>query len=136
MTNALRTLLAAAIGAAALAGCGGQQSDVGLIDVPRIAANWPKFQNAQNQLAADQQALATSRQSPGDKQRAAAAIQQRYAQIQSDITNDMTDAAKQVAAEKHLKYVFTRQYIGYGGLDVTADVEKVLHIEEKATPKP
>jgi len=46
------------------------------------------------------------------------------------------DAAKQVVDLRHLTYVFTRQYVGYGGVDITSDVEKILKIEEKATPAP
>jgi len=29
------------------------QSDIGLVDVSRLTANWPKFLNYQNQLNAD-----------------------------------------------------------------------------------
>ena len=136
MTKHVRTILAALALTAPLAACGGPKTDIGLVDVQRVAANWPKFQNAQNQLAADQQTLAASKQSPAEKQRAAQALQQRYAQVQSEISNDVSEAAKQVAGDKHLKYVLTRQFIGYGGVDITPDVMKVLHIEEKATPKP
>jgi Skp family chaperone for outer membrane proteins len=46
------------------------------------------------------------------------------------------DAAQQVANDKHLRYVFTRQNVGYGGVDITPDVEKILQIVEKATPSP
>ena len=48
----------------------------------------------------------------------------------------MTDAARQVASDKHLTYVFTRQYVGYGGVDITPDVEKILDITEKASTSP
>ena len=48
----------------------------------------------------------------------------------------MRDAAQQVATAKNLKYVLTRQYVGYGGVDITPDVEKILNITEKATPSP
>ena len=48
----------------------------------------------------------------------------------------MTDAARQVASDKHLTYVFTRQYVGYGGVDITPEIEKILQIVEKATPSP
>ena len=33
------------------------QSNIGLVDVQRISTNWPKFQNYQNQLAADAQTI-------------------------------------------------------------------------------
>jgi hypothetical protein len=32
--------------------------------------------------------------------------------------------------------VFTQQYVGYGGVDITPDVEKILNITERATPAP
>jgi len=46
------------------------------------------------------------------------------------------NAANQVASDKHLQYVLTQQYVGYGGVDITPDVEKILQIVEKATPTP
>jgi Skp family chaperone for outer membrane proteins len=52
------------------------------------------------------------------------------------LTDDVSNAAQQVAKDKGLTYVFTRQYVGYGGVDVTTDIEKILKIEEKATPAP
>ena len=41
-----------------------------------------------------------------------------------------------MAGDKHLQLVFTRQFVGYGGVDITPDVEKILNITEKATPAP
>jgi Skp family chaperone for outer membrane proteins len=52
------------------------------------------------------------------------------------LTNNVRDAANQVASDKHLRMVFTRQFVGYGGVDITPDVEKILQIVEKATPSP
>ncbi len=123
---------------ASLCACasGGAQSNIGLVDVQRIAANWPKFQNYQNQLAADAQAIDRSNRSTRDKARERAQLQQRFTQAQSELTRDVTDAAKQVAGDKHLTYVFTRQFVGYGGVDITPDVEKVLQIVEKPSPSP
>ena len=48
----------------------------------------------------------------------------------------MTNAAQQVAKDKHLSYVLTRQFVGYGGVDITPDVEKILQIVEKPSPTP
>jgi len=50
------------------------------------------------------------------------------------LTNNVRDAANQVASDKHLRFVFTRQFVGYGGVDITSDVEKILQVVEKATP--
>ncbi len=38
--------------------------------------------------------------------------------------------------QRQLKLVLTREGIGYGGVDITGDVEKALNITEKATPTP
>ncbi len=134
---ALRALVATAA-LASLCACGNNASktDIGLVDVQRISQNWPKFQNYQNQLANDAQTIDRSRKSDRDKAQARAQLQQRFAQAQTELSVDVTAAAKQVAADKHLTYVFTRQYVGFGGVDITADVEKVLKIEDKSTPAP
>jgi Skp family chaperone for outer membrane proteins len=132
-----RALLATTL-LASLCACtgGGAQNDIGLVDVQRISANWPKFQNYQNQLANDAQTIERSNRSARDKAQARSQLQQRFAQAQSELSTDVSAAAKQVAADKHLTYVFTRQYVGYGGVDITSDVEKILKIEEKPSPTP
>ncbi|MEA2786465.1 MAG: hypothetical protein QOF71_2569 [Candidatus Eremiobacteraeota bacterium] len=138
ITNtALRALVATAA-LASLCACGKNASntDIGLVDVQRISQNWPKFQNYQNQLANDAQTIERSRKSDRDKSQARAQLQARFAQAQTELSVDVTAAAKQVAADKHLTYVFTRQYVGFGGVDITADVEKILKIEDKSTPAP
>ena len=112
------------------------QSNIGLIDVPRITANWPKFLNYQNQLNADAAAIQRAHLSDSEKQRQMTALNDRFNQGQTELTDDVRDAAQQVAAAKHLKYVLTRQFVGYGGVDITADVEKILDIHERATPSP
>jgi len=138
ITNtALRALLATAA-LASLAACGNNasQADIGLVDVQRISQNWPKFQNYQNQLANDAQTIERSRRPDRDKAQARAQLQARFTLAQTELSVDVTAAAKQVAADKHLTYVFTRQYVGFGGVDITADVEKILKIEDKSTPAP
>jgi Skp family chaperone for outer membrane proteins len=112
------------------------QGDIGLVDVGRITSNWPKFLNYQNQLNSDVQSIQHSRASDGEKQRALQGLQARFATNQTELTGDVRNAAQQVAGDKHLKYVLTRQYVGYGGVDITPDVEKILKIQEKATPAP
>lgn len=121
-----------------LAACGhnASSSEIGLVDVQRIALNWPKFQNYQNQLSADAQTIETSRRSDNDKNHQRSELQRKFADAQNELSNEVAQAAKQVASDKHLTYVFTRQYVGYGGVDITSDVEKILKIEEKATPAP
>jgi Skp family chaperone for outer membrane proteins len=111
-------------------------SDIGLVDVQRLTANWPKFLNYQNQLNADMHAIQVSHVSDSEKQREMNGLQMRFATNQTELTNNVHDAAAQVASDKHLRYVFTRQFVGYGGVDITPDVEKILQIVEKATPTP
>ncbi len=135
-SRAARALLATLLFAGLCACTNGTQSNIGLVDVQRISANWPKFQNYQNQLAADAQTIERSNRSARDKASARAALQARFAQAQSELSTDVSTAAKQVAADRHLTYVFTRQYVGYGGVDITADVEKILKIDDKSTPAP
>jgi Skp family chaperone for outer membrane proteins len=112
------------------------QSDIGLVDVQRLTSNWPMFLNYQNQLNSDVNAIQHSTRPDGEKQRALQGLQLRYQTNQTELTNDVRDAAQQVANDKHLRYVLTRQFVGYGGLDITPDVEKILKIVEKATPAP
>lgn len=132
-----RSLLAALL-LAGLCACtnNASQGNIGLVDVQRISANWPKFQNYQNQLTADAQTIERSNRSGRDKAAARAALQARFAQAQQELSGDVSTAAKQVAADRHLSYVFTRQFVGYGGVDITADVEKILKIDDKSTPAP
>ncbi len=136
-TTALRALAVTAA-LASLCACAknAPSTDIGLVDVQRISQNWPKFQNYQNQLANDAQTIERSRKSVRDKAQSRAQLQARFAQAQSELSGEVTNAAKEVAADKHLTYVFTRQYVGYGGTDITADVEAKLHIEDKSTPAP
>lgn len=118
-------------------GCSTQpKSSVGLIDTVRITSNWPKFQNYQNQIAADEAAIQRSSASTTQKAQQIAQLQQRYVSAQRELTDDVSNAAQQVAKDKGLTYVLTRQYVGYGGVDITSDIEKVLKIDEKATPAP
>jgi Skp family chaperone for outer membrane proteins len=130
-----QTIIIATLAAALLGGCAAP-SPVGTVDVARIVANWPDYQTDQAQLTNDVQAIAASKQSNAEKQRAQAAIQAKYAKITDQLTQQIRDAAGKVAAEKQLKLVVTREGVGYGGTDITADVEKAMNITEKATPTP
>ena len=132
-TRAIALIFAAAL----IAGCGSKtQSSVGLVDVARLTSNWPQYVNYNNQLMADEQAIGQSRGSNAQKQRQARDLQRRYAQIQSDLVNKVRAAATQVAQQKNIKLVVTREFVGFGGVDITPDVEKILGITERATPTP
>lgn len=130
--------LAAALGLTLVAGCSppAPKPTIGLIDTMRITSNWPKFQNYQNQIAADEAAIQRSSASNAQKSQQIAQLQQRYVSAQRELTDDVSNAAQQVAKDRGLTYVLTRQYVGYGGVDVTTDIEKILKIDEKATPAP
>lgn len=129
-------VIIAAAAAAALGGCGGGGSPIGLVDVQRLTANWPQYTNAQNQLAADQRAIASGKGSSASKQRQVIQLQQRYAQISNQLVSQVKDAAAKVAQQKQLSLVVTREFVGYGGTDITPDVEKILGITEKPSPTP
>jgi Skp family chaperone for outer membrane proteins len=135
-----RLLLALIVASIATTGCASKSdagsSAIGLIDVPRITANWPKFLNYQNQLNADAATIQQSHAPDAQKQRQLAALQARFQTGQTELTDDVRNAAQQVATDKHLRFVLTQQYVGYGGVDITSDVEKILNITERATPAP
>jgi outer membrane protein len=128
-------LLFAVAASALLAGCA-TSSPVGLVDVNRIVANWPVYQQYQQQLLIDEQSIAQSRASQATKEQEALALQKKYAKITNELTARIRDAATKVASQKSLSLVVTKQGVGYGGVDITADVEKAMDITEKATPSP
>jgi Skp family chaperone for outer membrane proteins len=121
--------------AAALAGCA-VHSPIGLVDVNRIVANWPEYQGYQNQLYAEERSIQSRRESAANKQRAAFDLQRKYARVTDQLSQQIRDAAGKIASQRQLKLVLTREGIGYGGVDITRDVEKALNITEKATPPP
>ena len=125
-----RLILSAAVLSAGT-GCATQATTVATIDLARIQANWPKFINYSNQLAADTDAINRSNASPAQKQRQLDGLRQHFVDMQNEVTGDVRGAAERVANDKHLKLVVTRQYVGYGGVDITNDVENLLHITEK-----
>lgn len=114
-----------------LGGCATQSSSsIATVDVERIQANWPKFINYSNQLSSDTAAIQRSSDSPRRKQEELDQLRRRYVSMQNDVTGDVRSAVEQVANEKHFQMVVTRQFVGYGGTDITADVEKILKITE------
>jgi len=118
-----------------LVGCAHKQSPVAIVDTQRLLQFWPKFQNDNNQLSVDMQTIDRSHSSSDQKGRERAALQQRYARIQSELTQEVRSAATQVAKGKNFQLVVTRQYVGYGGTDITPDVEQILKITE-TSPSP
>ncbi len=121
--------------AVAIAGCA-TRSPIGLVDVQRIVANWPEYQGYQNQLYADERSIQSRRENAARKRRAAVALQRKYSQVTDRLSQQIRDAAGKIASQRQLKLVLTREGIGYGGVDITGDVERALNITEKATPTP
>lgn len=130
-----KQLLLVTAAAALLAGCA-NSSPVGLVDINRIVVNWTVYQQFQQQLMVDEQSIAQSHASQGEKTKAALALQQKYAKITAELTNKIRDAASKVATQKNLTLVVTKEGVGYGGVDITPDVEKAMDITEKASPSP
>lgn len=120
---------------ALLAACSGQSS-IGLVDVQRVVANWPEYQGYQNQMLSEERSISSRRESTARKQRAAFDLQRKYSKITDRLSREVRDAAGKIATQRQLKLVLTREGIGYGGVDITRDVEKALNITEKATPTP
>jgi len=119
-----------------LTACGRQAADqVATVDVARISANWPKFMNYQNQLTADADVLERAHMSEQERKRQSDILRKRYDEMQDEVTGDVRRAAEQIAVQRHFKLVTTHETLGYGGVDITADVEKVLKITE-ASPMP
>jgi len=128
-------IILAALVALIATGCGAS-SPIGLVDVNRIVNNWPEYQNYQNQLYADEATIAKGKGSNAQKQQAVVAMQRKYSKITEQLTQQIRDAANKIATSKQLKLVVTREGVGYGGVDITPDVEKTLNIVEKASPAP
>src|SRR5579863_8394718 len=109
-------------------GCGQSHAKVAYVNVAVLQSTWPKFINYQNQLQANLNAIQSSKLSQADKQRELIQLNQQSARWQIEVTQDVKDAVKQIAADKHYSLVVTRQGIAYGGDDITADVQAALHI--------
>ncbi len=131
-----QTILFLTLFTVALASGCAPSSPVGLVDVTRIVNNWSQYQGYQAQLALQEQAIAQKHESLAQKERDAAQLQARFGQITQQLTAEVQNAAAQVARQKGLQLVLTRQGVGYGGIDITTDVEKVLNITETTTPAP
>jgi len=120
---------------AALTACA-PSSQIGLVDVQRIVSNWPEYQGYQDRLTAEERSIGARRESDAHKQIDALALQQKYAKVTDQLSKQIRDAAAKIADQRRLKLVLTREGVGYGGVDITSDVEKALDITEKATPSP
>ncbi|MGB6985713.1 MAG: OmpH family outer membrane protein [Candidatus Aquilonibacter sp.] len=130
-----KQLLLLSLAAAIVAGCA-NASPIGLVDVNRIVSNWTVYQSFQQRLLQDENSIQASRASAAEKQRQAAALQKKYAGITNELTQQIRNAATKVAQQKNLTLVVTKEGVGYGGLDITKDVENAMNITDKGTPPP
>lgn len=127
---------ALAVGAALiLAGCARAHSKVAVVDVLTLEQIWPKYINYYNQLNANLAAIRESKQSSAAKARAYAQFQQQETRWQDEVTNDVRNAATDIAKQRGYELVVTKQGIAYGGDDITPDVEAALKIPVP-TPSP
>ncbi|MDH2909648.1 MAG: hypothetical protein HKL92_02230 [Candidatus Eremiobacteraeota bacterium] len=131
----MKKSIIALAGLLTIVGCA-SSSPIGLVDINRVTSNWTEFQTDQNHLYADEQRIAASKASNAQKASQVAALQKKYGALTVQLTDQIRAAAAKVAAKKHLKLVLTREGVGYGGTDITAEVEKDLGITETASPKP
>ncbi|HVA28204.1 MAG TPA: hypothetical protein VNF68_08495 [Candidatus Baltobacteraceae bacterium] len=128
-------IIVAALAAVLFAGCA-NNSPIGIVDINRIVANWDVYQHYQQQLLIEEQSIANGKGSNADKGRQAQALRKKYATITDQLSQQIRDAATKIAQERHLKLVITKEGVGYGGVDITAEVEKAMAITEKATATP
>ena len=111
------------------------KSPIAIVDTDRLKDNWPKFQNYNNQFSVSMASIDRSRESDAQKAKDRYALQVKYNEIQSELVSEVRTAATQVAHDEHYDMVVTHESVGYGGTDITPDVEKVLHITE-TSPSP
>ena len=136
-THLVRRAVLAAVAASVLAsvGCGQTHAKVAFVNVEVLQSTWPKFINYQNQLQATLYAIQSSKLRPSEKQKQLQQLNQQSARWQAEVTNDVKDAVKQLAANRHYELVVTRQGTAYGGDDITPDVQSALRIP-LASPSP
>ncbi len=128
-------LVGAALAALLLNGCAHKHSQVAVVNVAALEQRWPKFINYYRQIQANYVAINDSRISPAEKQRALAQWQQQSQRWQDEVSNDVRNVVKDIAAQQHYQMVVTRQGVAYGGDDITVDVEKALKIDT-SSPQP
>ena len=136
-TQLVRRAAFALVSASVLAtvGCGQTHSKVAYVNVEVLQSTWPKFINYQNQLQATLYAIQSSKIAPAEKQKQLQQLNQQSARWQNEVTNDVKDAVKTIAGNRHYELVVTRQGTAYGGDDITPDVQSALHIPV-TTPSP
>src|ERR1700730_14468373 len=128
-TQLVRRAAVAFVTASVLAtvGCGQAHAKVAYVNVEVLQSTWPKFINYQNQLQATLYAIQSSKISSSEKQKQLQQLNQQSARWQAEVTNDVKDAVKQIATNRHYLLVVTRQGTAFGGDDITTDVQSALN---------
>ena len=130
-----KLLVLFALAATAFTACA-PSSPVALVDVQRITQNWSTYQGYQAQFMMQEQQIAQSHVSDAQKASEVQRLQQQVSRYNTQLFDDVQNAAEKVATQRGFHLVLTRQGVGYGGIDITPDVEKLLNITEQATPAP
>ena len=121
-----------------IAGCTSPSASSGVatVNIERITAHWNKFSDYEHQLREESQRIAALPGTDDDHRAALEALHDKYAALQSEITTDVRQAANKVAQAQGLHLIVTREFVGYGGRDVTSDIERELGVVETPSPAP
>lgn len=109
-------------------------SGVGSVDIARITSHWVKFSDYQRQLKTESERISAARESEDQRRAQLDVLHTKYEALQSEITTRVRQAADRVAERDGLRLVVTREFVGYGGRDVTDEVEAALGIVETPSP--
>lgn len=121
-------LIAIALVALSVSGCAQARSRVAIVRITDLEQSWPKFVNYYNQLQANYQAIVASKTSQQDKRKAFAQFQAQQKRWNDEVTSEVRAAVNDIAKQRNYQLVVSREGTAYGGDDITADVEKALHI--------
>ena len=121
-------LIAIALVALSVSGCAQARSRVAIVRITDLEQSWPKFVNYYNQLQANYQAIVASKTSQQDKRKAFVQFQAQQKRWNDEVTGEVRAAVNDIAKQRNYQLVVSREGTAYGGDDITADVEKALHI--------
>jgi type IV pilus biogenesis protein CpaD/CtpE len=113
-----------------------QNSGVGTVDIARITSHWRKFSDYERQLRTESERIGASQVSEDQRRAQLDILHTKYEAQQNEITTRVRQAADRVAQRAGLRLVVTREFVGYGGRDVTGEVEAALGIVETPSPAP
>ncbi len=120
-----------------LAACSSSSnSGVGTVNIERITTHWSKFSDYERQLTEESQRITATQEGDDARRQQLEALHTKYEALQSEITTEVRQAANKVAQAQGLHLIVTREFVGYGGRDVTDDVEAALGVVETPSPAP